>query len=220
MALPDPKTRHPLVIPGDPPTTYEGCVFLNQVVDHPNIEIGDFTYYDDRRKPSDYAAAIAPYLHRDAPERLIIGKFCALAEGVQFVTESANHAMDGVSTYPFGVFDPARFARYGGAVNRGRDTVVGNDVWIGREAMILAGARIGDGAIIGARAVVRGVVPDYAVALGDPAEVARMRFSPAEIETLKAAAWWDWPKEKIEAHLPLIEGGDVAALAEVAKRDR
>ena len=208
--LPDPTTRNPLVFPdgrADPAT-----VFLNQVIDHPNIQIGDWTYYNDRRLPEDYAETLAPYLFAGAPEYLRIGKFCQIAQGVQFITATANHPMSGVSTYPFAVFDQTRLAGYRAELPRGRDTVVGHDCWIGREAVLLPGAELGNGVIVAARAVVRGQVPDYSVVAGNPAVVVRMRFADGVIKQLQDIAWWDWPADQIARAIPAIEAGDVQAL--------
>lgn len=210
IVLPDPRTRNPLVLPDgvhDPAT-----VFLSEVIDHPNIEVGDWTYYNDRTLPDDYAATLAPYLFRGAPERLVIGRFCQIAQGVQVVTATANHPMTGLSTYPFAVFDPPRFAGYRAALPRGRDTIIGHDCWIGREAMLLPGAELGNGVIVAARAVVRGRVPDYSIVSGNPATVLRMRFDDATITRLLALAWWDWPIERIVRGIRSIEAGDLDAL--------
>ncbi|MEM1386702.1 MAG: CatB-related O-acetyltransferase [Pseudomonadota bacterium] len=212
--LPDPSLRHPLIFPNgsiDPAT-----VFLNQVIDHPNIEIGDWTYYNDRRLPADYAETLAPYLFPGAPERLRIGRFCQIAEGVQFITATANHPMSGASTYPFAVFDRERLAGYRSSLPRGRDTIVGHDCWLGRGAMLMPGAELGDGVIVGAGSVVRGRVPDYAIVVGNPTSVLRMRFAPDIIDRLRAIAWWHWPRETISAALPAIESGDVDALEALA----
>lgn len=209
-ALPNPRLRNPLILPdghADPAT-----VFLNQVIDHPNIEIGDWTYYNDRRMPEDYATTLAPYLFRGAPERLRIGRFCQIAEGVQFITATANHAMGGVSTYPFSVFDPPRFGSYRASLPAGRDNVVGNDCWLGREAMLLPGAELGNGVIVAGRAVVRGKVPHYAVVLGNPARILRMRYDTETTKRLLDLAWWDWPASRIAEALPAIETGDIEAL--------
>ncbi|MEM9762422.1 MAG: CatB-related O-acetyltransferase [Pseudomonadota bacterium] len=211
MTLPDPATRNPLVFPNGAHDA--ATVFLKEVIRHPNIDVGDWTYYHDQRLPEDYAATLAPYLFPGAPERLSIGRFCQIAQGVQFITATANHPMTGISTYPFAIFDRKRFPTYRSDLPRGRDTVVGHDCWIGREAMLMPGAELGSGVIVAARAVVRGKVPDYAVISGNPATVIRMRFSAAEIETLRRIAWWDWAPERISACLPLIEAGDVSALA-------
>ena len=212
VPLPDPRTRNPLVFPDgthDPAT-----VFLSQVIDHPNIQVGDWTYYNDRSLPDDYAGTLAPYLFPGAPEQLHIGRFCQIAQGVQFITATANHPMDGISTYPFGVFDPDRMGTYRASLPRGRDTIVGHDCWIGREALLMPGAELGCGVIVAARAVVRGKIPDYAVVSGNPATIIRMRFKPAEIAQLLDLAWWSWPPDKIAQNLHLIEQGNVLALAD------
>jgi virginiamycin A acetyltransferase len=212
--LPDPRLRNPLVFPNgahDPAT-----VFLSQVIDHPNIDVGDWTYYHNQTLPEDYAGTLAPYLFAGAPEQLIIGKFCQIAQGVEFITASANHAMSGVSTYPFAVFDPTKIAGYRGELPRGSDTIVGHDCWIGRGATLLPGAELGCGVIVGAKAVVRGKVPDYAIVAGNPAVVVRMRFDAETVAQLLEIAWWDWDANKIATHMDLITSGDVSALAAVA----
>lgn len=214
MRLPDARTRHPLIFPDG--SRHQASVYLNQAIDHPNWSIGDYSYAHDETRPEDWAAQLAPYLYAGAPERLTIGRFAQIAQGARFITQSANHQMTGVSTYPFGIFDPERFASFRGGFAQARDTVIGNDVWIGAQAMILPGARLGDGVIVGARAVVGGRVPDYAVVAGNPAQIVRMRFNDDEIETLKRLAWWDWPKAAIETAISALETGDVAALARLA----
>lgn len=215
MPLPDPKTPNPLVLPDgrrDPAT-----VFLAAVIDHPRLSVGVYTYGHNSRRPENWAATLAPYLFPNSPERLRIGRFCQIAEGVQFITDSANHPMDGLSTYPFAVFDPARIANYLGVAATRGDTVIGNDCWFGRDAMVLPGAQIGDGVIIGARAVVSGRIPSYAVVVGAPARVTRMRFSPDECAALDACAWWDWARADIEAAQTIIEAGDPLALKAFAQ---
>ena len=213
MTLPSPEERNPLILPnGD---RDNATVFLNQVIDHPNIEIGDFTYANDASEPDDFAARLAPYLYPGAPERLIIGKFCQIAHGVQFVTSTANHPMNGISTFPFAIFDPPRFMSYRSSLSRGKDTVIGNDCWIGREAMLLPGATLGNGVIVGARAVVSGIVPDYAIVAGNPAKIIRMRFSVDQIAQLSRISWWDWEVEKIDRLVDAIEGGDIEKLSQL-----
>ena len=119
MTLPDSYSRNPLIFPDG--SRDKGTVFLNQVIDHPNIEIGDFTYFHDASLPEDYAAHLARYVFPGAPEQLKTGKFCQIAQGVQIITAPANHPMDGISTYPFAVFDPARFPTYRETLPRGND---------------------------------------------------------------------------------------------------
>lgn len=214
--LPDPTEKNPLVFTDgsrDPAT-----VFLRAVIDHPNIDIGEFTYFNDSSLPQDYAAHIAPYLFAGAPERLKIGRFCQIAQGAQFITASANHAMGGFSTYPFAIFDGPRFRGYRDSLPRGEDTVIGHDCWIGREAVLMPGARLGNGVIVAARAVVTGDVPDYAIVGGNPARVIRMRFAPDVVARLLDLAWWDWPFAQISAALPLIEAADIDALEAFAAK--
>jgi len=210
MPFLNPDAVHPLTFPDG--TVHLDMVHLNRVIDHPNITVGDYSYANDFDPPDDWAARLAPYLYPGAPERLVIGRFCQMAHGVRFITASANHAMGGITTYPFGVFDPATLGALRDGMGALPDTEVGHDVWIGHGAMILPGGRIGSGAIIGAGAVVGGVVPPYVVVAGNPARVVRMRFGPAEVARLLALAWWDWPLERIKAALPALMAGDVAAL--------
>ena len=207
---PDPAAVHPL--PAAPQVA-----FLKNVVDHPMIEIGAYTYYDDPEGPERFVETCVLYHFDHMGDRLIIGRFCALAARVQFIMNGANHALDGLSTYPFSIFgqgweDPAADWSRG---SRG-DTVVGDDVWIGRCATIMPGVRIGAGAIVGTGAVVAGDAPPYAVVAGNPARVVKMRFPPHTIEKLLAVAWWSWPPEKIAAALPAIRAGDVDALEALA----
>jgi virginiamycin A acetyltransferase len=152
-------------------------------------------------------------------DHLHIGGFCAFATGVRIFMNGANHAMGGFSTYPFDIFgggweagfDPAIYT----AETRG-DTMIGADVWVGAEALILPGTRIGPGAIVAARSVVSGNVPPYAIVAGNPGRVVRRRFDDATVEALLDVAWWDWPAARISAHLAAIRGADLAALQRAA----
>ena len=209
-AFPAPDTQFPVTLPDGSP--HRGTVFLSAVIDHPRIAVGDYSYASAFDPPADWAARLAPYLFDFSPERLVIGKFCQVADGVQFITASANHRYDGISTFPFAIFGGPHAGRPS-MPGPGADTMVGHDVWIGQGARILPGACIGDGAIIGAGAVVGGTVPPYAVVIGNPGRVIRRRFGDAEIAKLQAIAWWDWPIDRILAHEADISGGDVAALA-------
>lgn len=209
--FPDPDTRHPVTLPDG--TAHAGTVFLKTVIDHPNIEVGDYAYCSDFGEVADYSARLAPYLYPGAPERLVIGPFVQIAHGVRFITASAYHPAGGLSTYPFRIFDPETMGHYAPEVSARGDTVVGPDVWLGNGARVMAGVTIGAGAIIGAGAVAARDVPAYAVAAGNPARVVRMRFDPATVSELLRLAWWDWPIERILAALPAIEAGDVRGLA-------
>lgn len=209
MSLPDPSTLHPIVLPEGELLT--GTVLLAAAVDHPGFEVGAFTYASsfDPPEDDDWTSHLAPYLFPFSEEKLRIGKFCQIANGVRFITSSANHATEGLSCYPFSIFDTDG-AR--GTQPDTRDTNVGHDVWLGYGALVLPSANIGHGCIIGAGAVVRGPVPPYAVVTGNPGTVLRKRFDEATITRLLALAWWDWPKHKIERAISAIQAGDVDAL--------
>lgn len=208
---------HPLTFADG--TVHPDMVHLNRVIDHPNITVGDYTYANDFDPPpqAGWAARLAPYLYPGAPERLTIGRFCQIAHGVRFITASANHAMGGITTYPFAVFSPATIGGFRDAFHDLPDTVVGHDVWIGHGALVLPGARIGHGAIIGAGAVVGGDIAPYSVVAGNPARLLRHRFAPEDVTLLLGLCWWDWPLDRIEAALPALASGDVAALAAQAR---
>ncbi len=206
----DPARVHPLAFADG--RVHPNMVHLNQVIDHPNITVGDFTYANDFDPPADWAARLAPYLYPGAPELLQIGRFCQIAHGVRFITASANHDMTGLTTYPFPVFDPATLAAYRDGFSGLPDTIIGNDVWIGHGAILLPGVQVGDGTIIGAGSVVSGKVAPYSIVAGNPARQLRLRFSPEDIGTLLALQWWDWPVDRIRRAVPALMAGDLAAL--------
>ncbi|WP_420409177.1 CatB-related O-acetyltransferase [Hoeflea sp.] len=206
----DANLRHPITLPDG--TAHAGTVHLSQVIDHPNISVGDYSYYSSFDAPQDYAAQLAPYLYPGAPERLTIGRFCQIAHGVRFITSSANHAMTGFSTYPFAVFNPESIGAYAAEIGNRRDTRIGNDVWLGFEAVIMPGVTIGDGVIVAARAVVTGDVPNYSVVGGNPARLVRDRFPESVRERLARIRWWDWELDKIERNVGAITGADIEAL--------
>ena len=206
---PDPSILHPL--PHAP-----SVVFLAPLAKgRGNIKAGRFSYYDDTVEPERFFDRNVRYHYDFVGDRLEIGDFCAIGQGAQFIMNGATHAMAGFSTFPFNIFgggwetgfDPDSWV----SENRG-DTIVGPDVWIGSEAMILPGVTIGAGAIIAARSVVRRNVPPYAIVAGNPAAVARMRFDEATIARLLDLAWWDWPLDKISRNLNAIRGADIVKL--------
>ncbi|MGH1370260.1 MAG: CatB-related O-acetyltransferase [Maritimibacter sp.] len=212
MAVPflDADARHPLQLPDG--SIFEQTVWLKNVIDHPNIEVGDYTYYNDFDPVEDYASRIAPYLHPGAPERLIIGRFCQLAHGARFITSSADHPKRWFTTYPFAVFDHEQMPYFAEEFAKGRDTVIGHDVWIGHEARVMPGVSIGNGVIIGTGAVVTRDVPDWSVVVGNPARVVRRRFAPSVCEKLDQLAWWHRDVEEIRALVPVLASQDEAAL--------
>lgn len=215
VPFPPPKTRQPLTLPDG--SAHPGTVFLNAVIDHPRFIAGDYSYASAFEPAEDWAARLAPYLFPHSEERLILGKFCQIADGVVFITASANHRRDGFSTYPFAVFEgDFESGRPSLPEVAGPDTVIGNDVWIGKDARILPGARLGDGVIVSAGAVVRGTVPPFTVVAGNPARVVRERFDAATVARLLEVAWWDWPIARILTHEAAICGADLQALEAAA----
>lgn len=207
MLLLDADAIHPITLPDG--TIYSDTVYLKNVIDHPRMEVGDFSYYTHSGTPEQTAQILAPYLGRDVRERLVIGKFVQIARGSYFITSSANHPMAGFTTYPFRIFKPETFGYKDLPV---KDTVVGHDVWIGQNAAIMPGVHIGAGAIVAAASVVTRDVPPYAVVGGNPAAVIRMRYPGDVINELLEIAWWDWPIDKIEANLTPLNNGDLTAL--------
>ena len=205
-----PDAAHPVTLPDG--KAHLGTVYLGAVIDHPRIEIGDYTYASAHHPPADWAAHIAPYTYPFSPEKLVIGRFCQIADGALFVTASANHRHDGFSTYPFAIFGGGEAAGRPSLPGPGRDTIIGHDVWIGTRATILPGARIGSGTIIGAGAVVSGDIAPYSLVAGNPARVIRRRFETATIARLLDIAWWDWPIDRILAAEAAICGADLGAL--------
>ncbi len=210
--FPDPNCLFPIRLPDG--SEHEGTVFLRNAIDHPQFEVGDFTYASDFEPPLDWATHLAPYLFPFSQEKLRIGRFCQIAHGVRFITSSANHAQSGLSCYPFQVFDEK--ARAGFQPDT-RDTLIGHDVWLGHGAMVLPGAQIGHGAIIGASAVVRGTIAPYSIVTGNPGSQTGQRFDTNAIDALLDLAWWDWPTSLISRALPAIVAGDIKTLQQVAE---
>ena len=214
MHFPSPDTAYPLRLADG--SVHAGTVFLSAVLDHARIEVGDYTYASAHTPPDDWAARLAPYLFEVSAEKLVIGKFCQIADSALFITASANHRYDGFSSFPFMIFT-GQFLDAPSVPDPGPDTVIGNDVWIGQGARIMPGASIGNGVIVGAGAVVSGRVPDYAIVAGNPAQVVRMRFDDATIAALCEIAWWDWDIETVVANERAIVGADLGALQAVSR---
>lgn len=201
---------HPITTPDG--KEWPEVVFLKNVINHSQIEVGDYTYYSDfrMRYGDDYAKKLVPYLFDGiSPEKLVIGKFCQIAHGVTFITSSANHQYSGFSSYPFAVFGESWSSSYTPNYPQFKDTIIGNDVWIGHNATIMPGVTIGSGAIIGACSVVTKNVPDYCIVAGNPARVIRKRFDDETIAKLMEIQWWNWPHEKIFSNIKHIVGSDI-----------
>lgn len=210
-----PNEQYPVRLPNG--STWPHTIFLKNFIDHPRIQIGDYTYLNDFRLPvDDVRKLLIPYLHPKAPEKLVIGKFGQIAHGVQIITSSANHQMDGFSTYPFNAFGEPWSSCYESKWPNKGDTMIGNDVWIGHQAAIMPAVSIGDGAIIGARSVVTKDVPSYSIVAGNPAKIIRFRFDDKTIASLLEIRWWDWPIELINRNIAAIVGGDIDVLKKLS----
>ncbi|MEQ9719724.1 Vat family streptogramin A O-acetyltransferase [Yersinia alsatica] len=206
MYGPDPSNTHPM-------KGFPQVCFIKNTVTNPNIIVGDFTYYDDPENSENFERNVL-YHFPFIGDKLIIGKFCAIAKGVQFIMNGANHKLSGFSTYPFYIFGNGweKAAPQAGDLPYKGDTIIGNDVWIGYQALIMPGVKIGNGAIISSRAVVTSDVPAYAVIGGNPAKVIKKRFTDETIASLEKLAWWDWSIEKITQNLTAIMSSNLEAL--------
>ncbi len=199
-----------------PRTGDKQTVYLKNVISNTNISVGDYTMYNDFvNDPVFFEKNNVIYHYPINHDKLVIGKFCSIACGARFIFNSANHSMASLSTYPFPLF----FEEWGlerndvatSWDNKG-DIVIGNDVWIGYEAVILAGVTVGDGAIIGTRALVTKNVPPYTIVGGVPAKPIRKRFSEETISSLLEIKWWNWPKERIAENIGAIRSGCIQQL--------
>lgn len=213
MHGPSPDTMYPM-------DGFPQICFLKNAITRPNIEIGDFTYYDDPNGIENFENNVL-YHFPFIGDRLIIGRFCAIARGVKFIMNGANHQMSGISTFPFFIFgngwESARPAA--GELPYKGDTIIGNDVWIGYDVLIMPGVTIGDGAIIAARSVVTTDVPPYTVVGGNPAQVVRRRFDADSVRRLQSIGWWTRSPAWITKHLNEIRAGDIDALERAAIAD-
>ncbi len=202
----DPNDKHPM-------KGFPQICFIKNTVSNPNIIIGDYTYYDDPEDSENFERNVL-YHFPFVGDRLIIGKFCALARGIKFIMNGANHQLDGFSTYPFYIFGNGweKATPRPEQVTYKGDTVIGNDVWIGYESVIMPGVQVGHGAIIAAKSVVVNDIAPYTIVGGNPAKFIRARFDDAIIESLLDIAWWDWEIEKVTRNLEKIVAADIEAL--------
>jgi len=210
MNGPSPTEKHPM-------KGFPQVGFLKNFITKPNIIIGDYTYYDDIDGPENFEQKNVLYHYSFTGDKLIIGKFCAIAKDAKFIMNGANHKISGLSTYPFSIMGngwekvipkPEELPYKG-------DTVVGNDVWIGYDAIIMPGVHIGDGAIIAAKSVVTKDVAPYTIVGGNPAKLIKTRFDETTIQKLLNLKWWDWDAQKITENLELIVGDDIEKLLTV-----
>jgi len=190
--------------------------YLKNFITSPNIEVGDYTYYDDPDGPEHFEKNVL-YHFDFIGDKLIIGKFCAIAKDVTFIMNGANHQSTGFSTYPFFIFGNGweKSAPQRGDLPFKGNTEIGNDVWIGYNATIMPGVKIGSGAIIASKSVVTNDVPAYAVVGGNPAKIIKQRFDDKTINALLSIAWWDWSNDKITAHLDAITQNNLDLLSKL-----
>ncbi|MCB0632844.1 MAG: CatB-related O-acetyltransferase [Lewinella sp.] len=205
MTGPDKNIQFPL-------PHYDRLCFLKNVVKNPNIIVGDYTYYDDFENVEHFEKNVK-YLFDFTGDKLIIGKFCMIASDVTFIMNGANHLTDAITTYPFAIFGNGwEHAMEGRQYPFKGDIVIGNDVWIGYNATIMAGVSVGDGAIIATNATVTRNVAPYTIVGGNPAKEIRKRFSEDIIERLLQLKWWDWDIEKITRNVQHLTGLDLDKL--------
>ena len=207
--LPDPNVIFPV-------PNIQSVTYVRPTIRMKNIIVGDFTYFSD----VDFERHVTHFYPDLYDDKLIIGKFCQIASGVEFVMNGANHKMNCVSTFPFYIFEnwnesvpPLNQMPVKG------DTVIGNDVWVGQNATILPGVKIGDGVIIGAGSVVGSPVPPYSVVAGNPARVIRKRFDDELIALLLKYRWWDLPIDQIRNIIPLLHDPDLEKVKRKLKEE-
>ena len=216
--IPDPSYTHPTTR-----ADLTNVVFLKPSVQSSLIEVGEYTYHDNEHDPTPFEEANVRYLY--GPQRLVIGKFTAIGPGVAFIMPGGNHPMVGPSTYPFTMFGGEwtdRTLDAFQAIEQPGDTTIGNDVWLGRSAVIMPGVSIGDGAIVGAHSVVTKDVKAYEIVAGNPARVVRTRFCERDVATLLRVQWWNWPIELVTQHAAMIMAGspqDLATLVDQVQDD-
>ena len=190
--------------------------YIKNVIKNPNIIVGDYTYYSDIDGAENFERHVTH--HYDfIGDKLIIGKFCQIASGIEFIMNGANHYMNGISTYPFYIFGKGweKVTPKNNSLPIKGDTIVGNDVWIGQNVTILPGVNISDGAIIGANSVVAKDIPAYCIAVGNPCTVKKKRFSDEDIQYLQSIKWWDWDIQKIFENLEILSGGNIEEIRNI-----
>lgn len=190
--------------------------YIKNVIKNPNIQVGDYTYYDDVNGAEEFEKHVTH--HYDfLGDKLIIGKFCAIAHGIEFVMNGANHRMCSVTTYPFNIMGNGweKATPTLDDLPLKGDTIVGNDVWIGQHVVVMPGVYIGDGAIIAANSVVTKDVPAYHIVGGNPAKVIRKRFNDDLIQHMLDLKWWNWSAEKIFNNLEILCGFDIEKIKNI-----
>lgn len=203
MFGPLPETKHPM-------SGFDQVCFLKNVITNPNIIIGDYTYYDDPIDSENFERNVL-YHYPFIGDRLIIGKFCAIARDVKFIMNGANHKMSCFTTYPFSIFRNGWekvTPRMDELPYKG-DTIIQNDVWIGYDSLIMPGVHIGNGSIVASKSVVVNDIEPYSIVGGNPAKLIKKRFDDDVILLLEELKWWDWPVEKITNNLDILTNNNI-----------
>ena len=214
LGMPDPSVKYPSSQIG------QRLGLVKNFITNPQVTVGDFTGYIGDPDASTFEQDCLVYAHPAMGDRLTIGNFSGVSKGVKFHLNAGNHAIENTTAYLFAVMDFEGWRSQPGAHVKSRgDIVIGNDVWLAAEAVIMPGVTIGDGAIIGAYSVVSRDVRPYAVVVGNPAKEVRRRFSDDDVDFLLALRWWDWPLEKITRYIPVLTGEGPAALRAVLESD-
>lgn len=212
MFGPDPLEKYPM-------KGFPQVGFIKNFITKPNIIVGDYSYYDDVDGPENFENKNVLYHYPFTGDKLIIGKFCAIAKDVKFIMNGANHKISGITTYPFSIFSNGweKVIPKSGELPYKGDTVIGNDVWIGYDSLVMPGVKIGDGSIIASRSVVVSDVAPYSIVGGNPAKEIRKRFPDDIIARLLKIGWWNWPKEIISDNLEIIVGNNIDELESLAQ---
>lgn len=206
---PSPDEVHPM-------KGFDQVCFIKNTVTNPNIIVGDYTYYDDPADSENFERNVL-YHYPFMGDRLVIGKFCAIARDVRFTMNGANHKMECVTTYPFSIFGNGweKVTPSMDDLPYKGDTVIQNDVWLGYGSVIMPGVKIGNGSVIASKSVVVKDVEPYSIVGGNPARLIRKRFSDDVIDVLQELRWWDWPVEKITVNLEILTSNDISKLMEL-----
>lgn len=209
MTYPNPEQTYPL-------TNYNRLCFLKNIVKNPNIIVGDFTYYDDFENPLNFEKNVL-YHFDFIGDKLIIGKFCAIASNVKFIMNGANHPLNNFTTYPFAIFGNGWEEKMSVEATSKGDIIIGNDVWLGYNATIMPGVKIGDGAIVATNSVVTRDIPAYHIVGGNPAQIIRKRFDDDIISFLLELKWWDWSLEKLTKYIPVLCSNNLQELKKIVE---
>ncbi len=209
MFGPNPDAVHPN-------ENLKNVCYIKNTITRPNIIVGEYTYYDDPENSGDFESHVTHH-YEFIGDKLIIGKFCAIAKGVEFIMNGANHRMNSISTYPFNIMGNGwekSTPKLDELPLKG-DTIVGNDVWIGQNVTVMPVVHIGNGSIIGAYSVVASDIPPYCVAVGNPCKVVKQRFDDSLVEYLLNLKWWDWDAEKIFKNLEALTSADLSKIEKI-----